>query len=104
MNAENQMVDDGGLLQNRPIDIWDPRTTEMGQNLLEQLVYIVERVAADCIVQRADIRQQGIRINSRGIRRGKNGGIEKNVVADSPLAPVTVHCFSKVESNLLISI
>jgi hypothetical protein len=62
-------------------------------------------------LRRAEIRRQGIRINSRGTHRGKTGGIEKNVMADivevaedSPLAPVTVHRFLKMESNLLISI
>jgi hypothetical protein len=50
---------------------------------LEQLVDIVERVATDHIVQRAEIRRQGIRINSGRTRRGKTGGIEKNIVADT---------------------
>jgi hypothetical protein len=76
----------------------------MGQNLPEQLVYIVELAAADRIAQRAEIYHQGIRINSRGILCGKTGGIEKNVAADSPLAPVTVHRFSKIESTSSVSI
>jgi hypothetical protein len=85
--------------------------TEIGRNPLEQLVEFVERVAAGRIVQRAEIGRQGIRINSRRIRHGKTGGIEKNVVADivelvknSPLAPVTVHRFSKIELRSLINI
>jgi hypothetical protein len=60
-------------------------------------------VAADRIVQRAEIRRQGIRINFRGIRGGETGGIEKNVLADilkvaedSPLASATVHRLSKI--------
>jgi hypothetical protein len=70
----------------------------------------VERVSADRIVQRGKIPEE-IRINPRRICRGKTGGIEKNVVADivevaadSPLAPVTVHRFSKIESKSSISI
>jgi hypothetical protein len=53
----------------------------------------------------------GIRISSRGILRGKTGRVVKNVIADimeaagdSPFAPVTVHHFSKIESNSSISI
>jgi hypothetical protein len=77
MDAENHVVNDWALLQNRPVDIRDRRTTEMGQDPLEKLADIVERVAADRIVQRAEICRQGIRINYPGIRRGQNGGIEK---------------------------
>jgi hypothetical protein len=54
----------------------------MGRDPLEELVDIVERVAANRIVQRADIRGLRIRINSCGVRHGKTGGIEENVVAD----------------------
>jgi hypothetical protein len=78
---------------------------------LEQLADIVERVTADRVVQRAEIRRQGIRIKSCGIRRGKTSGIEKNVVTDilevaedSALPSVTVHRFSKTESNSSSSI
>jgi hypothetical protein len=76
-----------------------------------QLVDIVEPVTADRIVQFAEIRYQGIWINSRGVRRRKTGGIEKKIAADivefaddSPWAPVTVHRFSKIKSNSSISI
>jgi hypothetical protein len=78
---------------------------------LEQLVEIVERVAVGRIVQRPEIRRQGTRINPYGIRRGKIGRLEKKVVTgivevaeDSPLAPVAVHRFSKIEFSSSISI
>jgi hypothetical protein len=110
MDAENRLLDDGGLLQDCPVDIGDRPATEMGRDTLEQLVDIVKRVAPDRIVQRAEIRRQGIQINSRVIRRGKTG-IENNVVVDIVeviedllLAPVTVHRFSKIESNSSTSI
>jgi hypothetical protein len=47
MDPENQVVDDGALLQDHPAGIGDRSTTEMGRDPLEQLVDIVERVAAD---------------------------------------------------------
>jgi hypothetical protein len=82
MDAENPLVDDRALLQDHPIDIGDRRAATMGRDPLGQLVDVVERVAADCIVHHAEICRQEIRINSRGICRGKTRGIEKNFVAD----------------------
>jgi hypothetical protein len=53
------------------VDIGDRRLTEMRRYPLEQLVDIVECVADDRIVQRAEIRRQAIRINSAGSAVGK---------------------------------
>jgi hypothetical protein len=62
-------------------------------------------------MQRTEIRRQAIRINSHGIRHRKTSGIKKDVMADiveiaedSPLAAVTVHRFSKIETHSLVSI